>query len=82
MLKQLHSLCYMMQPGFVFIRNDKIQDRDNNFYRKSIFFQFGERTPVPRAPRKDQGQSGGRRRKGNLSKAFVLLLREEQGRQS
>lgn len=70
-----------MQPGFVFIGN-KIQDRDNNFYRKSVFFQFGGRTPVPRAPRKDQGQSGGRRREGNLGKAFVLLLLEKQGRQS
>lgn len=70
-----------MQPGFVFIGN-KIQDRDNNFHRKSVFFQFGGRTPVPRAPRKDQGQSGDRRREGNLGKAFVLLLLEKQGRQS
>lgn len=52
------------------------------FNRKSVFFQFGGRTPVPRAPRKDQGQSGGRRREGNLGKAFVLLLLEKQGRQS
>lgn len=82
MLKQLRSLCCKMQPGFVFIGNDKIQDRDNKFYEKSVFFQFEEKPLSPRHPEKirvNQEAEGGRE---NLGKAFVLLPLEEQGRQS
>lgn len=54
MLKQLRSLCCKVQPEFVFIGNDKIQDRDNNVYGKSVFFQF-EGNPCPQGTQKRSG---------------------------